>query len=105
MKEEAPNVVIRKYTSGTEGNSPALLRLRCHQGEEKHRLGSHRQRRHSMQKKFKTQSTQSTMKCDVKEHLIRHKKVLKKVRLSKQKKLNLNHILKKIGKKKLLVTT
>ena len=29
VKEEAPNVVIRKYTSGTEGNSPALLRLRC----------------------------------------------------------------------------
>ena len=68
----------------------------CHQGEEKHRLGSHCQRRHSMQKKSKTQST---MKCDVKEHLIRHKKVLKKVRLSKQKKLNLNYILKKIGKK------
>ena len=53
----------------------------------------------------KKQSTQSTMKCDVKEHLIRHKKILKKVRLSKQKKLNLNYILKKIGKKKLLVTT
>ena len=29
VKEEAPNVVVRKYTSGTEGNSPALLRLRC----------------------------------------------------------------------------
>ena len=53
----------------------------------------------------KKQSTQSTMKFDVKEHLIRHKKILKKVRLSKQKKLNLNYILKKIGKKKLLVTT
>ena len=39
------------------------------------------------------------MKCDVKEHLIRHKKILKKVRLSKQKKLNLNYILKKIGRK------
>ena len=38
----------------------------------------------------KKQSTQSTMKCDVKEHLIQHKKILKKVRLSKRKKLNLN---------------
>ena len=75
----------------------------CHQGEEKHRLGSHLQRRHSMQKKISKK--QSTMKCDVKEHLIRHKKILKKIRLSKQKKLNLNYILKKIGKKKLLVTT
>ena len=45
------------------------------------------------------------MKCDVKQHLIQHKKNLKKVRLSKQKKLNLNYILKKNGKKKLLVTT
>ena len=28
-EEEAPNEVIRKETSGTEGSSPALVRLRC----------------------------------------------------------------------------
>ena len=57
------------------------------------------------EKMSKNQSTQSMMKCDVKEHLKQHKKILKKVRLSKHKKLSLNYILKKTGKKKLLVTT
>ena len=98
VKEEAPNVVIRKYTSGTEGNSPGLLRLRCvNKGKKGTVLVLTASR--------KISKKQSTMKCDVKEHLIQHKKILKKVRLSKQKKFNLNYILKKIGKKKLLVTT
>ena len=51
----------------------------CHQGEERHPLGSHRQCRHSMQKISKKRSTQSTMKQGVKEHMIRHKQILKKV--------------------------
>ena len=29
VKEEAPNEVLREDTSGTEGNSPAPMRLRC----------------------------------------------------------------------------
>ena len=103
VKEEAPNVVIRKYTSGTEGNSPALLRLSCVTKGKKGTVlvltAAQALQAEKISKK------QSTMKCDVKEHLIRHKKILKKVRLSKQKKLNLHYILKKIGKKKLLVTT
>ena len=59
-----------------------------HQGEEKHRLGSHRQRRHSMQKISKKQST---MKQGVKEHMIRHKQILKKVNFKNTEKVKLKN--------------
>ena len=44
VKEESPNVVIRKHTSGTEGKFPEVEV--CHQGEDKHRLGSQRQHKY-----------------------------------------------------------
>ena len=70
-EEEASNEGHGTATPETEGSSPALLRLRCDtKGEEKHRLGSHRQRRYSMQK---ISEKQSTMKQSIKEHMIRHK--------------------------------
>ena len=68
VKEEAPNEVIGKKHQGLREFSSSPEVEVCHQGEEKHRLGSHCQRRHSMQKISKTQSTKSMMKCDVREH-------------------------------------
>ena len=86
VKEEAPNVVIRKYSSGTEGNSPALVRLRYVTKGKKGTVLVLTASAGTPSRKISKK--QSTMKCDVKEHLIQHKKILKKVRLSKQKKLS-----------------